>query len=166
MTEAKFEEFLARCVSDAQHKNDALDAEYGLHSFVRWDDDRDRELLVFSNPGKPDVLEAKRTEIGSYSLRTQTWLWAWANEDFSPAAREASRRLQALHALTGFRVFVDPGIGASSADAQDFAALAVHQLEAIGFFRSPSDGPTLYLVVHERGSEAPPQQLPQRVMRR
>jgi len=91
--------------------------------------------------------------IGTHSPEYQTWLWAWANEDFPPVAREASRQLQALHAATGFRVFLDPGIGATSADAQDFAALAVHHLGAIGFFRSPSDGPTLYLAVQERGSE-------------
>jgi hypothetical protein len=92
----------------------------------------------------------RMTPIGTHSPEYQTWLWAWANEDFPPVAREASRRLQALYGVTGFRVFLDPGIGASSTDAQDFAALAVHQLGALGFFRSPSDGPTLYLAVHER----------------
>jgi hypothetical protein len=92
------------------------------------------------------------TPIGSFSPQYQTWLWAWANEDFPEVARAASRRIQGLHAVTGFRVFLDPGINASSEDAQDFVALAVHQLEAIGFFRCPSDGPALYLAVHELAS--------------
>lgn len=90
--------------------------------------------------------------IGSFSPRGGSWLWAWANEDFPEAARAASRRIQGLHAVTGFRVFLDPGIAASSADSQDFAALAVHQLGAIGYFRCPSDGPVLYLAVHEPGN--------------
>jgi hypothetical protein len=89
------------------------------------------------------------TPIGTFSPEYQSWLWAWANQDFPPVAREASKRLQALHDITGFRVFIDPGIGASSTDAQDFAALAIHHLGAIGFFRCPSEGPTLYLAVHE-----------------
>jgi hypothetical protein len=92
------------------------------------------------------------TPVGTHSSEYQSWLWAWANEDLPHVAREAARRLQGLHAVTGFRVFLDPGIGASSADAQDFAALAVHQLGAIGVFRSPSDGLTLFLAVHEPGS--------------
>jgi hypothetical protein len=95
------------------------------------------------------------TPVGTHSPEYQTWLWAWANEDFPPAAREGSRRLQVLHTVTGFQVFLDRGIAASSEDAQDFTALAVHQLGAIGFFRSPSEGPTLYLAVHERESEMP-----------
>jgi hypothetical protein len=93
------------------------------------------------------------TPVGTHSPEYQTWLWGWANEDFPPLAREASRRLQALHKVTGFRVFLDPGIAASSTDAQDFAALAVHLLGAIGLFRSLSDGPTLFLAVYERGRE-------------
>ena len=98
------------------------------------------------------------TPVGTFSPGYQSWLWAWANEDFPEAARAASRRIQALHAVTGFRVFLDPGIGASSADAQNFAALAVHQLGAIGFFRCPSEGtaPVLYLAVHEPGSHEVP----------
>lgn len=92
------------------------------------------------------------TAIGTHSLEYQTLLWAWANEEFPEAIRAASRQLQSLHTVTGFRVFIDPGVEAASEDAQDFAALAVHQLGAIGFFRDASDSPTLYLAVHEQGA--------------
>jgi hypothetical protein len=93
------------------------------------------------------------TPIGSFSPQYQTWLWAWANEDFPEVARAASRQIQELHAVTGFQVFLDPGINSSPADALDFAALGVHQLAAIGLFRCPSEGPVLYLAVHEPRSK-------------
>lgn len=89
------------------------------------------------------------TAIGTWSPEYQTWLWAWANPDYPTIARDASRKLQSLFDTTGFRVFVTEGIDASSTDAQDFAALAIHQLDGIGFFRCPSKGPTLYLAVHD-----------------
>jgi len=92
------------------------------------------------------------TPIGTHSPEYETWLWAWANEDFPEVAREASREIQSLHAVTGFRVFIDAGIEASEEDADDFAALAVHQLGAIGFFREASSSPTLYLAVHEHAA--------------
>ncbi len=90
--------------------------------------------------------------IGTYSDEYQSWLWAWANDEFPTLARDAARRLQSLHAVTGFQVFKDPGVGASSNDAQDFVALAVHCLGAIGFFRVPGN-PTLYLAVQEPFSD-------------
>jgi hypothetical protein len=90
------------------------------------------------------------TPIGSFSPEYRSWLWAWANEGFPEVARATSRQIQGLHAATGFRVFLDPGIGASESDARDFAALAAHQLGAIGIFRCQSEGPLLYLAVRER----------------
>ena len=92
------------------------------------------------------------TPIGTHSAERQSWLWAWANEEFPLAARDASKQLQLLHTRTGFRVFTSPGIPASASDAQDFVAFAVHSLGAIGCFRVPSDAstPTLFLAVHER----------------
>jgi hypothetical protein len=92
------------------------------------------------------------TPIGTHSPEHQTWLWAWANDEFPPCAREASKSLQTLEKLTGFKVFTSPGIGASDRDAQDFAALAVHCVDAIGFFRIPGAA-TLFLAVHEPSSE-------------
>lgn len=91
------------------------------------------------------------TPIGTHSAERQSWLWAWANEEFPLPARDASKQLQSLYTHTGFRVFTIPGIPASVGDAQDFVAMAVHSLGAIGFFRVPSDAstPTLFLAVHK-----------------
>jgi hypothetical protein len=97
------------------------------------------------------------TAVGTFSPEYETWLWAWANPDYPEIAREASRRIQSLYSITGFRVFTTEGIEASSTDAQDFAAMAIHQLDSIGLFKCPSDGPTLYLAVHEPTDDVPNQ---------
>ena len=89
------------------------------------------------------------TPIGTYSTAYQSWLWAWANEEFPPAAKEAATRLRDLYAATGFRVFIGTGVRASPADAQDFVAMGIHQLGAIAMFKCPSDEPVLYLAVFE-----------------
>ena len=113
----------------------------------RWDYDMEDGSLTLGN------MRFGMTPIGTFSAEFQSWLWAWANEDFPEAARADSRRVQGLHAVTGFRVFLELGAAASSSDAQDFTALAVHHLGAIGFFRCPSDGPVLFLAVHEPESQ-------------
>jgi len=89
------------------------------------------------------------TPLGRFSPVYKSWLWAWANEEFPARACEASRHLRGLYELTGFRIFLSPGFPATGNDVNDLRAAAVHQLTAIGFFRCTSDGPTLYLAVHE-----------------
>lgn len=137
MNEGDFEDFIARCVADAQRKNDALDAKHGLHSFARWDDDGDRQTLTFSNPGEPEVLEAKVTSIGSYSLQTQTWLWAWANDSLTEAAREKACQLKRLFERTGMRVFADAHFDCDEHLAWELAAAAVDELDSLGCYREP-----------------------------
>ena len=143
MSDEEFFAFLGACRDELTVK------QTGFQKLIagagRWDYDMSESTLTL------DEMRFETTPIGTYSNEYQSWLWAWANEDFPEVARASSRQLQDLYAVTGFRVFLDEGIGASTADAQDFAALAVHQLGAIGFYRCPSEdaGPVLYLAVHE-----------------
>jgi len=143
MTDAEFFAFLSACRDELADKQSAFQRISGGGRWVY--DLRDNSLTIGSE-------RFPITAIGTYSIDYETWLWAWANEEFPEVARAASRELQSLHSVTGFRVFMNPGIEASSQDAQDFAALAVHHLGAIGFFRDGSESPILYLAVHERAS--------------
>jgi hypothetical protein len=143
MTDEEFFNFLELCRAELAEKQSRF--QQRIRGAERWFYDLAEGVLVLGTERFPI------SAIGTHSPEYQTWLWAWANEDYPPGARAASRRIQGLYDVTRFRVFTDPGIRASAEDAQDFAALAVHQLGAIGFFRCPSDGPTLYLAVHEPG---------------
>jgi hypothetical protein len=144
MSDDAFYEFLGVCRGELTVKQ--TDFQKRIASAREWHFEIDEASLTFGD------MRFDTTLIGTYSSEYQSWLWAWANEDFPEVARAASRQIQGLYDVTGFRVFLNEGIGASTEDAQDFTALAVHQLDAIGFFCCPSDdtGPALYLAVHER----------------
>lgn len=144
MSDAEFFAFLTACRDELAGKQAIFQERIGGAS--RWQYEMADGSLTIEDT------RFAMTPIGSFDTQGRSWLWAWANEDFPEVARATSRQIQGFHAVTGFRVFLDPGIAASPADAQDFAALAVHQLGAIGYFRCPSDGPVLYLAVHEPGS--------------
>jgi hypothetical protein len=152
MSDGEFFAFLDVCRAELADKQERF--QQRIAGAGRWFYDLADCSLTFGE------LRFPITPVGTWSPEYQTWLWAWANEDFPTRAREASRQLQSLHAVTGFQVFLDPGIEASSMDAQDFTALAIHQLGAIGLFRAPmgqnedgTQGPTLFLAVQEAGSE-------------
>lgn len=101
------------------------------------------------------TLRFRITAVGTFSPVFETWLWAWANPDYPETAREASRRIQSLLSITGFNLFTTEGIHASSADAQDFAAMAIHQLDSIRLFKVLSEELTLYLAVQELTDDVP-----------
>jgi uncharacterized protein DUF6882 len=142
MSDEAFAAFLNACRNELVEKQRRFQER--IAGAERWHYDLETGSLIFDAQRFPMI------PIGTHSPERQTWLWAWANQDFPDVARQASLQFQSLHAITGFGAFLDPGIDASSVDAQDFSALAIHISNAIGLFRAPTAGPTLYLTVLER----------------
>jgi hypothetical protein len=126
LTDDEFFAFLASCRAELDEKQQRLQRH--LPTGSQWSYDMENMTLTIGLTHFP------MTPIGTFSAQHQTWLWAWANEDFPQRAREAAREIQSLYAATGFRVFIDPGINASTNDAQDFVALAVTSLPRSAFF--------------------------------
>jgi hypothetical protein len=142
MTDEQFEAFLEACRAELREKQASFTQRTG--NYGKWSYDLSTERLTLGEETFAIVA------VGSHSPSHETWLWGWANEDYPQNARSAAQQIQQLFELTGFRVFTDPGCPASSLDAQDFTALALHQLGGCGMFRIPSkreDGPTTYLAV-------------------
>jgi hypothetical protein len=142
LSDEQFFAFLAVCREELAEKQAAFSAR--IAGAPRWSYDLADGSLTIGEE------RFAITALGTHSAEYQSWLWAWANDDFPESARKSSRRIRQLHDLTGFRVFLDDGVPASSLDAQDLSSMAIHLLGAIGLFRAPAEGgPTLYLAVHE-----------------
>lgn len=117
LTDEQFSAFLASCRDELAAKQELFQRR--IQGATHWHYDM-ADLSL--NIGQ---FRFGMTPIGTYSNPHASWLWAWANDDFPTIARAASARIQGLHGITGFKVFVVEGIGASAADAVDLAALAV-----------------------------------------
>jgi hypothetical protein len=137
MNEWQFEAFLGDTVEAVQAKNDLLELHYGLGHFARWHHDGNSGRLTFSDPGDADVVVAETTNIGSYSLNTKTWFWAWANESLTDAAREKAAELKGLFGVTGNRVFTEAHLDCDECLAWELAAASVEHLGGAGCYRGP-----------------------------
>ena len=86
--------------------------------------------------------------IGTYCISRRTWLWGWANDSYSDAARECSASLKGLRDVTGFQVFADEGVVATASDAIDLVATAVHYLSADGYWQEDFTDLQVFLAIH------------------
>jgi hypothetical protein len=139
MTDLEFDDFVANCVSELRRKQQSLEQQYGLGRLARWAFDGNSGLLTFFDRYDRPVVRADTTEIGSYSLETHTWKWAWANPSLPDARRAKSQLLKGLQDLTGFEVFGrDDPFAASEERSWEMAAMSVHHLSARGCYRGPA----------------------------
>ena len=89
MTDAEFFAFLSACRDELADKQ--LQFQQRIAGAESWRYDLEDCSLTMGSERFPV------TPVGTYSLEYETWLWAWANEEFPEAARTASRQLQSLH---------------------------------------------------------------------
>jgi hypothetical protein len=142
MTDMEFRALLDRCREELAAKQALFTAD--CISSAPYHYDLNQGVLAVGSERYASSL------VGTRSITNGTWLWGWANDSFSDSVRQAASRAKSLYDVTGFRVFIDPGVHASKQDAEDFTALTVHAIDAIGFWRYAGEDNEMYLAVERR----------------
>lgn len=149
MTDEEFETFLSSAQDELSNKQDLLVEQYGFGTRNRWWFDQTTEKLQLFDEADNLVIEADVVKIGTYSPKSNTWKWAWANESVLPGLRKKAEPLKELEDITGMEIF---GYEAAfeiegEAMAWELVAFSVRHLAALGCYRAPSDGPAIYLAI-------------------
>lgn len=139
MDDDEFEAFRAEAYDELQAKQASLQTVYNLGALGRWWFDQEAQTLQFFDAQDRLRVEADVIHIGSYSRRSDTWLWAWANVSLLPKLRARAETLRALESMTGSSLFGEADtFEVDEPMAWELAALAVKHLEAMGCYRAPN----------------------------
>lgn len=152
-SETEYEQYLEEAYAQLQLRQDKLIQEYRLSTWERFDWNQDSQELVFSDQGQPKVI-AKIQFVGSFSNRSNTWRWAWANDSVVPGMKQDVARVKALGEQRGWKRLVTPQWDADEQDGWNMTAVAAHVLDAQGAYRTPDeDGFTFMIIKDIRWSE-------------
>jgi hypothetical protein len=140
MTKDQYREFVMRASDEFEEKQNALMIDYdiGTGAFADYFCDQTTGTLQFLDEHKHVGVEAAIIPIGSFSTRTDTWLWGWANPSNLPELRAKAEKLIALTKVTGKLFFQQPKLRATERRAWRLAGLAVSHLGAVGCYRTPT----------------------------
>lgn len=147
----KFDNFAAMTMGELEFKQGWLQAEFSLNNWAKWWFRPETSTLQFENEHGQIVVEADTVYIGSYSTSTGTWKWAWSNPFMGAEDRAKSEKIRELTKVTGVDIFdLDTSMEGDEQLAYDFTAMAVHHLNADGFFRIPNKDPqtAFFLALH------------------
>src|SRR5438552_14049295 len=92
----RFAALTASAYDELEEKQKRLEIEHGIGTFARWHYDHETALLQFFDADGRARLVADYIAIGSFSRRSETWNWAWANENVPPEMRHKADRLREL----------------------------------------------------------------------
>lgn len=148
MTDEEFDTFVQTCGDELEAKQAALEEQFGLGRHARWAYDGNSGLLTFANEQGVTIVEAETTQLGSYSVNSKTWRWAWANSSVPESERLKSAKLKGLYNRTGMDVFRNEGFNADEQMAWEVAAMGVRELGALGCYRGPAKHLYVFLAIN------------------
>lgn len=138
MTDNEFEKFLDICYGELENKQELLFSQYNLGEYDEYWYDQATESIQFKEAGKVRLVFTI-VPIGSWSGKSNTWMWAWANQSITDELRSQSAKIKDLANYTGYDIFVQEGFNADEVMAHELTSMAVHYLNALGMYIVPSD---------------------------
>ena len=146
MTDKEFDTFVATCYQELKEKQDSLMSKNNLGAYDEYWFDQITETIQFKEHGKVE-LEFHIVMIGSWSSKSNSWMWAWANSSITEELRSESSKIKELASLTGFSVFERESFEADEVMAHELTSIAVHHLNALGMYIVPSDNLKSFLAL-------------------
>jgi hypothetical protein len=116
----------------------ALQTEYRLWEWPRYDWNQETRQLIFSENGVAKVI-AEVQFVGSISTRSDTWLWAWANDTVDLPLSSSIRAVRDYGEKHEFDHLTTKKWHAHEVDGWEMTAIAALLLKARGTYRSPKD---------------------------
>ncbi len=152
MTNDEFQIFVETANAELRKKQTILADDYGLGSAGRWWFEQMTGNLQFFDAADNLSVETDVIDIGSYSPKSNSWKWAWANESVLPWLRQRAEKLRELEAITGIDIFGYEKTFAVEDEsmAWELTAMCLKHLGAVGCYRCPSSkpgGPTTFLAI-------------------
>ena len=119
---------------------------YKVTKHERWDWYQETGKLIFTHNGTPQV-EADIHFAGSFSTKSNTWMWAWANQSLTEKVKASSRQVKKIGEELNLLKLVAGRWQATEVDGWEMTAVLAKTLNAIGAYRTPDQYGFTYMVV-------------------
>lgn len=144
--EQSVQALIANCREYLEKKQPNLVEQFKLNVHERWDWDQSTGKLIFSHGGEPQVVASVQF-AGSFSTETSTWMWAWANGSLDDNIKAGSKVVRDFGQQQGYRKLAAGHWPADVVDAWEMTAVLAKHIDAMGFYRTPSENGYLYMAI-------------------
>ena len=145
MKYTEFENLVLQATAYLRASNDKANRHFGIGSYARYEYDLFQNEIWWSDPLGPKV-RARLTIVGSFSKKTDTWLWAWANPHFNDVEIGEIEKVREFGESEDITKLTESKWPADEIDGWEMTSISARLLEAQGAYCSPSDTGELFLL--------------------
>lgn len=117
---------------------------YNLSSYQSWFYDQDTGELTFSDNGIKKLI-IKYEDVGTVSLKSNTWLWAWANNSTSEKVSSEIATVRDYGKKREFEKLTTRKWQADEIDGWEMTSIAAYLMNAKGAYRVKSEEDSLFV---------------------
>jgi hypothetical protein len=143
---AEFDALVEESQAYLQGRQALLDAEYHIFQWPRYDWSQESAQLIFSDAGRQRVI-ADIQFVGSISTKSDTWLWAWANNSVAPKLYKKMSQVRGYGASRRILQLTTEKWHGHEVDGWEMTSIAAHLLQAAGAYRSAGDFGFTFMVM-------------------
>lgn len=145
MDYTEFEDFIEQSTTYLRARNEEASRFFGIGDYARYEYDLRRGEIWWSDQSGPRV-RGRVTIVGSYSTKSETWLWSWGNPHFNDIPKGAVDEVRAFGEREAIGKLTEAKWPAEEIDGWEMTAVSSRLLEAQGAYRSPDSSGALFLL--------------------
>ncbi|WP_324676921.1 DUF6882 domain-containing protein [Hymenobacter sp. GOD-10R] len=139
--------FAGECVEELKVLQNKFREEYNLSWYENWFYNQSTGLFTFSTD---DVeLNFKYFQVGSFSKKTNTWKWAWDNDNTLDNVKEITNVAKEFGQKNNFNKLTNAYFESDEIEAWEFTAIAAKLTNGIGTYRPVDEHLQIFLVITE-----------------
>ncbi|MGX5858693.1 DUF6882 domain-containing protein [Dyadobacter jiangsuensis] len=139
--------FADDCIEELKALQDGFAKTFDI-AYADWFYNQATGLLTLSTDGTE--LNFKYFQVGSFSPKSETWMWSWHNENTLENVKKATRLIRDFGKRFNFVKLTEGQFPSDEFEAWEFAAIATKLASGIGVYRPvDTDGLQIFLVLTE-----------------
>ena len=121
---------------------------YEVNLYENWFYDQESELIRLHNMDGSEIY-FKYIPVGTYSLRSNTWMWSWHNEDSIEQHKNETIKTKELGKKYSFKYLTDGLIECEQEECWNLTAISKNLIEGIGVYCTKSDELLKFIIIKE-----------------
>ena len=161
--EEAFRRLVAAAYQDCNGRQARAFERWKFDAKGHWHYDAGGGAIWFFDVGDTSAITADVEIVGSFSTRSNTWMWAWGNEQSSARARANMLPVQVFGEVRGIEKLTSAQWAADVVDAWEVTQIAAVLLDAEAIYRAPMDHLRVFMLLRGiRHADAVPEDVSQR----
>ncbi|OAB78406.1 hypothetical protein ULVI_10540 [Cochleicola gelatinilyticus] len=144
----KYEKYAQKAVDKLQERQPAFRAKFDTENYASWFYNQSSETLRLYSDDKE--IYFRYIPVGTYSLNTNTWMWAWANEDSVETRKFRTLKVKEFGEKKNYENLTNAHFNGDKYTGWESTAIAFDIIGGIGTYRVITEHLEKYFLLTEQ----------------